>query len=843
MKKKTKFLLLGWDSADWKVINPLIDQGKMPALEKLINKGVMGNIATLDPPLSPMLWTSIATGKYAFKHGVHGFIEAAQEGQKISPVTQHSIKTSTVWDILNKNGLKTNVVGWWPSHPAKEINGVQVSNFYGKANDKTTWNNWQAAPKSIYPKSLEDKLNELRVHPGEFGINQIASFIEKLDLLEESDKKLINILMNDLAECVSIHSAATYIAENTEWDFMAVYYNAIDHLSHVFMKYHPPKLEWVDEKLYEKYNQVINAMYQFHDMMLERWLKIVDEDCYVMVLSDHGFHSDDKRVQTLPNEPAAIAREHNQLGMVALKGPGIKQDEIIYGSSLLDVCPTILSIFNLPIGSDMDGKVLYQMYDEPKEIKAISTWDNDSQIHAVSLNKTESNEMIQQLVDLGYLENSDFNSPDEIKRILDENNFYLARSYYDAQKYKEASLILKKLCTDYPKNSRYAIKLAECYVELQNTDALQNSIISLEDLLGKNKPYILLLKGKLAMLLRQYNEALSYFNQLSANQNKQPLIEYYLGNCYLKLKKYKEAVKHFKNNLKFNKENAYALQGLGMCYLALNKIDQAIDCFIDSISIRYFNPSTHFFLGKAFLKIENYTAAEQAFAVALQQEPRMSKARAALIELYKNDIPNQQKILELEQEIQQHLVGEIIIVSGLPRSGTSLMMQMLNDAGLEIFTDNKRKPDINNPKGYFEHEAIKILHINNKIIKEANGKVVKIISPLISYLPLRYNYKVIFMKRHLNQVANSQDAMLEVLKNKPKDTTLFDLNEKLQKLYTNAKDYVNRNKNFTFIEVDYENLINNPDNEIKNIIQFLQIDPKKKTDMKKNIDISLHRNK
>ena len=72
---KRKVLLIGWDAADWKVINPLLDAGKMPNLARLVEQGVIGNLATLQPVLSPMLWTSIATGKRAYKHGIHGFSE------------------------------------------------------------------------------------------------------------------------------------------------------------------------------------------------------------------------------------------------------------------------------------------------------------------------------------------------------------------------------------------------------------------------------------------------------------------------------------------------------------------------------------------------------------------------------------------------------------------------------------------------------------------------------------------------------------------------------------------------------------------------------------------------
>ena len=80
-----KILLIGWDAADWKIINPLMDAGKMPNLEQLVERGVMGNLSTLYPELSPMLWTSIATGKRPFNHGIHGFTEPDPDGNSYQP--------------------------------------------------------------------------------------------------------------------------------------------------------------------------------------------------------------------------------------------------------------------------------------------------------------------------------------------------------------------------------------------------------------------------------------------------------------------------------------------------------------------------------------------------------------------------------------------------------------------------------------------------------------------------------------------------------------------------------------------------------------------------------------
>lgn len=85
-----RVVLIGWDAADWKVITPLVDQGAMPSLAGMIDKGVMGNLATLRPILSPMLWNSISTGKRPYKHGILGFVEPDPQTGKIRPVSSTS---------------------------------------------------------------------------------------------------------------------------------------------------------------------------------------------------------------------------------------------------------------------------------------------------------------------------------------------------------------------------------------------------------------------------------------------------------------------------------------------------------------------------------------------------------------------------------------------------------------------------------------------------------------------------------------------------------------------------------------------------------------------------------
>jgi predicted AlkP superfamily phosphohydrolase/phosphomutase len=148
-----KVLLIGWDSADWKIINPLLEAGLMPALDQLINQGVMGNIGTLVPALSPILWNSIATGKLAQKHGILGFVEPRPDGSGIRPVTSTSRKCKAIWNILSQAGFRSHVVGWFASHPAEPINGTCVSNQFCMPS-VGQMENWPLIPQSVHPERL-----------------------------------------------------------------------------------------------------------------------------------------------------------------------------------------------------------------------------------------------------------------------------------------------------------------------------------------------------------------------------------------------------------------------------------------------------------------------------------------------------------------------------------------------------------------------------------------------------------------------------------------------------------------------------------------------------------------
>jgi hypothetical protein len=164
----------------------------------------------------------------------------------------------------------------------------------------------------------------------------------------------------------------------------------------------------------------------------------------------------------------------------------------------------------------------------------------------------------------------------------------------------------------------------------------------------------------------------------------------------------------------------------------------------------------------------------------------------------------------------------IVVVSGLPRSGTSMMMKMLEAGGQPILTDNLREADANNPNGYYEFERVKQLTDGDfDWIPEAGGKVVKIVTGLVMSLPSSHKYKVIFMQRAMKEVLSSQKKMLGRLG--MEDDKVED--EKMKKIYQGHLKQVNawiaKQPNIEVLYVNYNTMIGNPLDSLQKVNDFL----------------------
>lgn len=875
-----KVLLIGWDAADWKVIYPLIEQGKMPTLAKFLSEGVHGKIKTLDPPLSPMLWTSMATGYRADKHGITGFVEPLADNSGLRPVTSTSRRVRAIWNILHNQGLKSNVVGWWPSNPVEPINGVMVSNLYQQGT-KMARNKWKMPDGTVHPEELKDTLAELRVHPSEITGDILLPFVPKLgDLSEDERKKSVLGVGKIIAEASSIHSASTYLQRETEWDFMAVYHDAIDHFCHLAMKYRPPYRKGLSKKRFELMKDVVDAGYMFHDMMLERTLQLADEDTTVIIVSDHGFHSDHLRPKYFVKEPAAPAQEHSPWGMVCMKGPGIKKGEMFHGASVLDVTPTILSLFGLPIGENMEGKPLTPLvFEEEVKLDYIKDWEKeegDFGTHPEDLKEDPwaAQEAMQQLIELGYIDAPDGNILDRINETKLESKYYVARNLIDGGKLDKGISILEEIFEENPRAIRYGQRLADCYLRKRMFTKCRDLIDKLRDLQklideekeAKGKEgeeekkvpdfmkeielpnYIDFVEGQLFMHLNRFKKAKECFKKVEEKVPNSFELFSSMGRLSILSHRWDEGRDAYIKALSIDDTNSYAHHGLGLCLLREGHLEEALDEFFISVSLNYSFPNVHYHIGETLVKLDKKVEAAQAFEAAVSLSPGMTKAHKWLADLYEHELQDPEKAKVHQDFLEKNIKGEIIIVSGLPRSGTSMMMQILDAAGIPVLTDGEREADVSNPKGYYEFQPVKRLMVDKTWLPQAKGKAVKIIAQLLPFLPANYDYKVIFMRRNMLEVLASQHIMLgkkedQVKRKEDNDkvysSTLFDT---FQKQLTKVDDWINAQANVDVLNVNYSDVIENPEDEFNAILAFLGVEGDENA-MMKCVDKKLYRNK
>lgn len=950
-EKSKKVLLIGWDAADWNLINPLVDQGLMPNVAYLIQNGTIGSISTLFPPISPMLWTSIATGKRPHKHGICGFVEPNEDRATVRPISNLNRTTKAIWNILNQNGKRSVVVGWWPSHPAEPIEGVMVSDMFYDLSGKPG-KDWPLVEGACWPSSLAESLGDLRVHPSDLTIDDIRPFIPNIDQLQASGSSFPGICAARICDATTIQTIATELLETQDWDFAAVYFDAIDHFCHTFMKFHPPKLDWVGEEDYSNYKNVVNMAYQFHDMMLGELLRIAGQDCNIVLVSDHGFQSDNLRLSEIPNEEAGPTAEHREFGVFLVSGPGIKKDHLIHGASVLDVTPTVLQLFGLPVGRDMDGRVLIDVFQEPQDIGLTDSWDKvDGQagLHNATTIKAPkvpfSN--IDQLIDLGYVDPSIQTAGNPCLTIERENEYNRGLSLIGGSCYQDAAGIFLKLCHKDSSDVRFLIKLAVClealgrfsdmekvvdhleltwktlhyastkrvmdfYEHLQATKpptdlAEQQPLLTIDDIgisphefttiqalvdAGKiNVNTIASMRASLATRKGSFQEAVTALDVDDVSQ--QPMVRSKLllqqGITLLAADRLAEAETAFSESLRCNPDSSIAMLSMGRVFLRKKKLSEAIEWFSKAIGLQYHFPAAHFFHGMALAKAKKSQEAISALLKAVEQNYMFPQAHRLLGKLYeiqgdfglsakhvqsyertrKSNSENRKSDLLIElPPIDEAKISErldkhqfttkfnsmclfnrpcevstqnepIIIVSGLPRSGTSMMMQMLVAGGMTPCADLKRSPDESNPKGYFEYEKTLKLFANNSWLADSRNKVIKIIAPLLPLVPQGENYKVILMRRDIDEIVDSQITMLSRVGAK----SSIDDRDSIRSVYLSHFDKVIEvcsEHRIPLIVIDYAEVIANPESIAKQLCSWVDM-PLEISQMISAVDPKLYR--
>ncbi len=449
---------------------------------------------------------------------------------------------------------------------------------------------------------------------------------------------------------------------------------------------------------------------------------------------------------------------------------------------------------------------------------------------------------MNQLVELGYIEKPGEDKEKNLKRVADESQYYLSRVLIFKKKYKDATAILEKLHSDNPQNLRYGLSLLTCYESTNNIASCRKLIEELRTAENVEIARLDLVECNLLLAEHKPRKALEVLQKLEEKSSHLPWLHIQIGKCYQRLKRWADAERSYRKAIELDMNNANAYQGLSLCLLRQGFYEEAAETALDAIGLLYHFPLAHFQLGEALYYLEEYGQAAKAWEVSVSMQPSFRKAHQWLVRVYRKNLNDEEHALQHEKIIMEKIKGTITVVSGLPRSGTSMLMQMLQAGGMDILTDNQRKEDENNPHGYLEYEKVKSLITDKSWLSEAVDKAVKVIVPLVMQLPDAYQYKIIMVHRDMDELLRSQQKMLGHNRAVRENAYPVMLAEAFKKQLEKTDVWLKSHPNVEVLHVNYADVINNSSEQAEAICAFL--DEELDLDaMAAAVDSKLYRNK
>jgi len=355
-----KVLVLGLDGLDWDLVLPWVEAGRMPNLARLMGAGTWGEMETMVPMLSPLIWTTMATGVGPDVHGVLDFVEKDPATGQPVPVTGRSRKVAAVWNIASALGLEVGVVGWWATWPAERVNGTMVS-------DRLYYTLQQGVPKEVFHEDPPDLI---------FPTERTAEFTALRDrAVTETDWRAVGHFMNipetvfdravaadrgmedpvdgmrRIVSATRTYMGAGMVLAAEQPDLLMVYLEGTDTIGHLLAPYMPPPTLDVDPHDAAVYARAVPKYFEVVDRWIGRYLEACPLDEYVvLLLSDHGFKWHDERPTHLSGTAGPTAPLwHAEDAVFVIAGPGVRGlGRVEALPSVYDIAPTLVSLLGIP---------------------------------------------------------------------------------------------------------------------------------------------------------------------------------------------------------------------------------------------------------------------------------------------------------------------------------------------------------------------------------------------------------------------------------------------------------------------------------------------------------------
>jgi tetratricopeptide (TPR) repeat protein len=665
-------VVIGIDSADWRVIDPLVAEGRMPNLAALRERGTSGPIQTLvDFPLSPVIWTSVATGKTPAKHGITWFLVDQPDGQRV-PVRSHNRKAKALWNVLAEQDRRTTAVGWWATYPAEDVGeGTIVSDALGFHGFGRTAREGDDGRKTHPPERFAE-LDALVPPEQQLPVEFVQRFLHvtpeqfrnaRFDPARHPKHDPGNPLHLFQQYAVTAQGY-TSIAEKLlaePYDLFLLYYEQVDSFSHLFMKHAEPKLDWISEEDHALFKDAVAEWYAYQDELLGRVLAKIDLDTTaVFVLSDHGFKSGERRIrseQTVDIDKAHL--DHEPDGIFLAAGPGIRSGAKIEGASVLDLTPTLLHYLGLPVGKDMDGRVLTAIFEEETPITYVASYERtDAGTPAEKLaedyGEAELAENLAGLEALGYVEKSEqgavgeSDAPAESSPEIHNN---LARIHIRAGDLDQAASEFEKALALNPHDADALLGLAGI-AALKGNRARAEHLVKVALASNPDFPPALAQLGDLRRDAGDLEECVRLYREAVALHASAPHLYLGLGDCLQRAGQYPEAEAAFKRALELDPDSFTAVYNLGVTAFQQGREEEAIAHYERALEMDPGHPmaaATYNNLGTVYLDRGETEQAIARWEQAVAASPAQFEARYNLAAQYLEQGRLNDAILLMEQ--------------------------------------------------------------------------------------------------------------------------------------------------------------------------------------------------
>jgi tetratricopeptide (TPR) repeat protein/predicted AlkP superfamily pyrophosphatase or phosphodiesterase len=628
-----KVLLIGLDGADWNILEPLMEAGRLPHLSRLVRGGVRGRLRTITPMLSPVVWTSIATGVVPSRHGIVDFVATIGPERQRVPVRSSLRKVKAIWNVLSEQGVRVGVIGWWATFPAEEVNGFIVTDrvahqVFGPHRPREV-----VGEGKVYPPPIDKLVRSLRIAPESISTRQLSRYIRlegEAAPLPATQEKLIDDFKTLLAAGDTYGRIALELEKQHHPDFLAIYFEGTDTVSHLFMPYASPPLDGIDRQAARRFGRTVNAYYRHVDEVIGRILKLVGPKTAVIVCSDHGFKTGAHRPLTDSRIGHGQAADwHRKYGVLILHGPPFRRDVVLEEASVLDLAPTVLTLFGLPVAEDWDGRpildgftpeflnqhpVHYRPTYEGIVVAGRQEWE---EIGAVEPEDPEGDqELKEKLESLGYLRQDTANSHNN-------RGMLLLREGKPDEAIREFELAIEA-SEDF---AIAHINIARAHMHKGNFEGaiatLQEHLTrrprskTAENLLGN----IRMEQGRLEEAEAHLRRALSYEPNFTEARNS-------LGILLDKVGRTQEALAEFRRAVEIDPDYAEPYNNIGLIHKKEGRSNEAIDYFKKAIAADAEFAGSFSNLALMYEEMGEFEAAEEQFREALRRDPKNVTVRA-----------------------------------------------------------------------------------------------------------------------------------------------------------------------------------------------------------------------